>query len=231
MPAGLREAGLDPVALDLPGHGRGPTDAGAFTLDGAISAILRGMPAAPRPVIGYSMGARLALALAVRRPERVSRLVLESGSPGLATEEERAARRASDEALAAELERDGIAPFVRAWEAKPLFEGIARRLPPEERAAVHRRRMDNDPGGLAAALRGLGTGSLPSFWEELGGVDLPVLLLVGAEDAKFVTIAREMSERLPRARIEIVEEAGHTVHLEQPARWLAAVTAFLEEEG
>ncbi len=231
MPAGLRAAGFDPVALDLPGHGRGPTDAGAFTLDGALAAILRGIPPGPQRLVGYSMGARLALALAVRHPERVGRLVLESGSPGLATEEERTARRAADEALAAEIVREGIGSFVRAWEAKPLFEGIARRLSPEERAAVHRRRMANDPRGLAAALRGLGTGSLPSFWDQLERVDLPVLLLVGAEDAKFVAIARAMAERLPRARIEIVEDAGHTVHLEQPDRWLSAVTAFMEDEG
>ncbi len=185
----------------------------------------------PTHVVGYSMGARLALALAVRHPERVRTLVLESGSPGLASEEERSARCASDEALASELEREGIVPFVDAWEARPLFASIARRLSVEARAAVRARRLAHDPRGLAAALRGLGTGSLPSFWEDLPGLDLPVLLLAGAEDAKFVEIASAMASRLPRATLRIVPEAGHTVHLEQPVRWLEAVTGFLKEKA
>jgi len=173
------------------------------------------------------MGARLALALAVRHPERVRRLVLESGSPGLATETERAARRASDEILAARLEREGIVPFVERWEARPLFEGLRRRLSAEERRAVHQRRLSHDPRLLAASLRGLGTGSLPSFWDALPRLDSPVLLLVGVEDEKFVGIAREMEQELPHTKLRVVADAGHTVHLEQPGVWLEAVTSFL----
>jgi len=225
----LRGAGLRPCALDLPGHGAEPDAPDAFTLDGALTRVLRHMPPTPVPVAGYSMGARLALALAARHPARVSRLVLESGSPGLATEEERAARRASDERLAGDLERDGIGPFVDGWERLPLFAGLARRLSDEERAEVRRRRLSHDPHELAAALRGLGTGSLPSFWDDLARLDLPVLLLVGAEDHKFVGIAEAMAARLKRATLHVVPDAGHTVHLEQPGRWLESVLGFLTE--
>ncbi len=175
------------------------------------------------------MGARLSLALAVHHPDRVRRLVLESGSPGLPTEEERAARRASDEELAAGLERDGIGPFVERWEALPLFAGLRRRLSAAELEAVRERRLSHDPRLLAAALRGLGTGSLPSFWEALPELDRPVLLLVGVEDAKFVGIAREMARRVPRATLRIVPDAGHTTHLEQGEAWLEAVTEFLSD--
>jgi 2-succinyl-6-hydroxy-2,4-cyclohexadiene-1-carboxylate synthase len=177
--------------------------------------------------MGYSMGARLALFLAVRHPERVHRLVLESGSPGLATEEERGARRASDGALADELEREGIEAFVAGWETLPLFEGFRKRLSAEERAAVRERRLANDPGLLAATLRGLGTGSLPSLWDDLTSLPHPVLLVAGEEDGRFVEIARAMAGRLGDATLRVVPEAGHTVHLEQPASWLVAVREFL----
>ncbi len=180
-------------------------------------------------VIGYSMGARLALALAALHPERVRRLVLESGSPGLAEEGERAARRTADETLAAGLEREGLEAFVDRWVALPLFAGLGRRLSPEGLEAVRRRRLSQDPRLLAAALRGLGTGSLPSFWDALPNLDLPVLLLVGAEDAKFVRLARMMQRALPRATLRVVPESGHTVHLEQPSRWLESVTTFLAD--
>jgi pimeloyl-ACP methyl ester carboxylesterase len=92
-------------------------------------------------------------------------------------------------------------------------------------AAVHTDRMRSTPAGLAAALRGLGTGSLPSLWDRLGELTAPVVLIVGERDTKFRAIAGEMAERLPRARLEIVAGAGHAVHLEAPAATAALLAA------
>ncbi len=226
---GLSGAGLTPVLVDLPGHGRdaGRHDAASFTLEAALARVAEagGWPA---DLVGYSMGGRIALHFAAAHPERVRRIVLESASPGLADGEERQARREADAVLAAALERDGIEAFVDRWEAQPLFESRAR-LDPERTARERALRLRNDPRSLAAALRGLGTGSLPTLWERLGEIRAPTLLVVGALDRKFVEIAERMARRLPHAQLVVVPGAGHTVHLERPDAWLAAVTRFLRE--
>jgi len=224
---GLAGAGLPPVLMDLPGHGRhvGATDPSLFTLTATLASVQEAGHW-PGDLIGYSMGARLALHFAVAHPERIRRLVLESGSPGLATEAERRDRREADLALSGKLVDEGIEAFVNEWEAQPLFAS-RRRLAPEALARQRSLRLRNDPRSLAAALVGLGTGSLPSLWDALSTVTAPTLLLVGARDTKFVDIAGRMAESMADARVVVVPGAGHTVHLEQPAAWLDAVVRFL----
>ena len=216
--------------MDLPGHGRhaGRRGAWRFTLEAVEASIEGAAGADPPDLVGYSMGGRLALAYTVRNPGRVGRLVLESSSPGLETEAERRARTEEDERLAGRIEAQGVEPFVAYWEALPLFETQAR-LAEAVRARQRAIRLGNSPHSLAAALRGLGTGALPSFWESLHEVRVPVLVVVGAMDRKFVEIGRQMLPAFPDARLVEVPEAGHTVHLERPEAWLEAVTAFLGE--
>ena len=162
---------------------------------------------------GYSMGGRLALALALRRPERVRALVLVSASPGLAGGDERAARRRADEALADRIEAVGVEVFAREWAAQPLFAG----QPPAVAALAHEDRMRRSAAEHAAQLRGLGTGVMPPLWDRLGELALPVTLVVGERDAKFTAIAERMAERLPEATLVVVQGAGHAVALEAPA--------------
>ena len=206
------------AAPDLRGHGtaarRRPVDLEAqlADLDAVVS---HGVLA------GYSMGGRVALAYALRRPGRVRRLVLVGASPGLADPGERAARRAADEALALRIETCGVAAFAQEWAALPLFAG----QPPEVVAAARAQRLGQDASGLAAALRGLGTGALPSLWDRLGQLRIPVTLVVGERDAKFREIAERMAALLPEARLTLVEGAGHAVHLEAPERLAAELTA------
>lgn len=224
---GLSGAGLPPVLVDLPGHGREATrdDAPPPTLDVSLQAIADAGDW-PTDLVGYSMGARVALHFAVTHPGRLRRLVLESGSPGLADASERAARRRTDEALAARIVEEGIERFVAHWEAQPMFE-TQRRLSPEARARHREIRTRNEPRSLAAALTALGTGQLPSLWDDLAGIATPTLLLVGSLDRRFVGIAERMAATIPDACLVVVPDAGHTVHLERPAAWLEAVTDFL----
>ena len=119
---------------------------------------------------GYSMGGRLALALALRIPDRVERLVLISASPGLANDGERAARRSADGALADRIEAIGVEAFARAWATQPLFAGQAA----EVRTAAHADRLRRSAGSHAAQLRGLGTGVMPPLWERLRELPMPV---------------------------------------------------------
>lgn len=228
---GLAGAGFLPAFVDLPGHGReiGCTDPSRISFDSALEFVTEAGDW-PTDLVGYSMGARVALHFAAAHPDRISRLVLESGSPGLPTALERTERMASDEAIAARIVDDGIEAFVAFWEAQPVFEtrgGLSPAVTAQQRAL----RARNDPHSLAASLMALGTGSLPSLWEALPAIATPTLLVVGALDRKFVDIAERMAERMPHARVVVVPHAGHTVHLERPGAWLEAVTGFLSTEA
>jgi 2-succinyl-6-hydroxy-2,4-cyclohexadiene-1-carboxylate synthase len=219
------------VAVDLPGHGLSDSPAdperyGMVHCAADLAAVLDQLGLERASVLGYSMGGRVALHLAMAHPGRVQALVLESASPGLADPVERAARVRDDEALAHSLERDGLEAFVDRWERLPLFAS-QRRLPRAIRAGQRAQRLRNNPAGLANSLRGAGTGAQPALWDRLPKLRTRTLLLAGELDLKFVGLARQMAERLPRARLEIVPDAGHAVHLERPHEFAQRVLAFL----
>jgi 2-succinyl-6-hydroxy-2,4-cyclohexadiene-1-carboxylate synthase len=180
-------------------------------LDFTSTAIALGDAAGSATYVGYSMGGRLCLQLALERPERVERLALISASPGIAEDRERAARRASDEALAHEIERDGVDAFLERWLAQPLFATLPRAL-----AGIDDRRAANTVSTLTHQLRALGQGTQPNNWARLGELRMPVLLIAGELDTKYVDIAHRMGEAIPNARVELVENAGHACHLERP---------------
>jgi len=220
------------IAVDLLGHGASPSpaDPAAYALEREVERLvgrLDRLGIGRADVLGYSMGGRVALLLALAHPERVGRLVLESASPGLGDPLERAARVRSDAVLADLLEREGIAPFVDRWERAPLFASQAR-LPAERRAALRSDRLRRDPLGLANSLRGAGQGTAPPVLDRLGEVSAPTLLIVGALDERYVAFGRLMAERIPDAGLVVVPEAGHAVHLERPAAFERAVADFLD---
>jgi 2-succinyl-6-hydroxy-2,4-cyclohexadiene-1-carboxylate synthase len=199
-----------PLAPDIRGHG-----AASGVRPVSLAAVVDDVSAAaggPVDLVGYSMGGRIALHVALALPARVRRLVLIGASPGLADPAERAQRRAADERLAEEVASMSIEDFARRWAQTAVLAD----QPPAVRAAVGEDRMRNTPHGLAAALRGLGTGALPSLWERLGELKVPVDLVVGERDVKFRAIADEIAAALPDAKLHVVAGAGHAVHLEAP---------------
>ena len=226
---GLASVGCPPVLLDLPGHGRNVAspDESDFSLDSALSAIADSGQW-PAGLVGYSMGGRLALHFAAQRPDAVRRLVLESASPGLETQAERRVRRESDDELARVIEHEGVEAFIDQWERLPLFETQATAAE-SVRSRLRAGRLRNSVEGLAGALRGLGTGALPSLWDALPDIHVPTLVLVGGLDRRFVSTGERMAAALPDARLVVVPGAGHAVHLERPDAWLEAVTGFLLE--
>ena len=222
---------FDTIAVDLLGHGSSaaPDDPARYGMAQTVAdlaAVLDSLRLERTALLGYSMGGRAALALAIEQPARVSALVLEGASPGIADGAERAARVAADAALARRIERDGVAAFVDAWLAQPLFASQAR-LDPRTRAAARAQRLTNCAAGLAASLRGCGSGAQPSYWHRLHTLAVPTLLLAGAHDAKFQALARAMQERIPDATLRIIADAGHATHLEQPRAFQGAVLSFL----
>lgn len=208
-----------PLAPDLRGHGSA-SSARPVTLPAVIGDLAAVTPER-FTLAGYSMGGRIALHVARALPQRVGALVLIGASPGLAGAAEREERRAADGALADEIEAASLETFARRWAQTPVLAG----LPDAVAAEVHADRTRSTPEGLAAALRGLGTGTLPSLWEQLGEIAVPVSLIAGERDAKFRGIAERMATGLPDARVSVAPGAGHAVHLEAPGFVAAAIAA------
>lgn len=173
---------------------------------------------------GYSMGGRAALLAAQASPGRVSHLALISTTAGIEDEEERAARAAADAALAHELEGLDIEALARRWGSQPLFAG----QPPSVAEAAHADRLRNTPVGLAASLRGAGTGRMGSLWAGLDGLTMPALVLVGERDEKFRAIGERLAAALPDAEYVVVPGAGHQLPLEAPAAVASALERLLE---
>jgi 2-succinyl-6-hydroxy-2,4-cyclohexadiene-1-carboxylate synthase len=228
-------AGLLPgrqcIFPDLPGHGGtdAPLPPEAWRIDraaDALAALLERLGVDRCALAGYSMGGRLALGVALRHPRRVAALALIGATAGIASEEERQERAASDLDLSASIEREGIEAFARRWEASPLFATQAA-LPPPLRDAMRQQRRAQDPLRLAAALRAFGTGFQPPAHGELGQLRMPVLLMAGEEDAKFAAIARDMAARIPGSQVRIIAGAGHAVPLERAQECAREIDAFL----
>ncbi len=204
------------VAIDLPGHGDSPS--AQLSLWDIADAIVAEHGRAI--YVGYSFGARVALHIACRHPDSVTGLVLVSGSPGIADAEERRTRAIADDELAAHIESVGVDTFLNEWMSLPLFATLS-----HEDAQLDDRRR-NTSRGLADSLRHAGTGRQDSLWGRLSSVTVPILLVTGRLDDKFCEIASRMSKDLPSAEWQIVDDAGHTVHLERPDQFVSLLTAW-----
>lgn len=206
------------VRIDAPGHGR----------SAAVPADLRGgadllADAGGRATwLGYSMGGRYLLHLALARPEVVRALVLLGATGGIDDDVARAERVAADERLARQLEDEGLARFLDRWLALPLFGGLS----PE---AQHRAaRLDNDPLALATSLRLAGTGRQEPLWDRLHGLDMPVLVLAGERDERFRAAGERLAASIGgNARLALVPGAGHAAHLERPQAFLDVLRPWL----
>ncbi len=219
------------LTMDLAGHGRSgaPNDPSFYTLEAQTNHVLRALDTLGLQhvsVLGYSLGGRVALRFALEHPARVTALILESTSPGIADPEERAERQAADSALASSIEQEGIAAFVDRWERLPMWDSQAA-LSPETRGQLHVQRMRNDPLGLANSLRGAGAGADPPQLDRLARLRVPTLLIAGALDDKFVALSQLMERTITGARLTIVADAGHAVHLERPETFAQLVENFL----
>jgi 2-succinyl-6-hydroxy-2,4-cyclohexadiene-1-carboxylate synthase len=209
------------VAPDLPGHGtRG--DVRPVSFDTCVEAALAGAPD-EFVLAGYSMGGRIALHVALAVPERIRALVLISTTAGIDAPADRAARVAADERLARATEDGSIEDFAARWSRLPLFAGTAA----VASAAWHEDMRRNDPAGLAASLRGVGTGQMLPLWDRLAELTMPCEVLVGQRDEKFTVLGSRLVAGLPAATLTVVQGAGHGLPREAPAEVAGALTSVI----
>ena len=229
MPAGYRW-----IVPDLRGHGETQIWKGALcSMDACTDDLVKlwdELQVERSHLVGYSMGGRLALHIAARRPDRVLSVFTIGAHAGL-EEDAREGRRQGDEALAERIEREGIEAFVNYWGSQPMFAGIERRGPTYA-AEVRAERLRNHVAGLACSLRGMGAGAMQPLWDDLRHVEFPCTFVAGQLDHGYVASARKLAATVPNSRVEIVPRAGHSVHQERPdavaralAFHLAAATA------
>jgi 2-succinyl-6-hydroxy-2,4-cyclohexadiene-1-carboxylate synthase len=219
------------IAIDLIGHGvsSAPADHSRYEFDQALhdlAEVTAQLGIARASWLGYSLGGRLALGMALDYPDRVSSLMLVSATAGIHDEHDRQQRTEADEVIGLRIEEAGVEAFVDEWERLPIWE--SQRSLSDEVSRVQRDiRLGNRAVGLANSLRGMGQGAQPSYWERLGEIEVPVLLMAGALDRKYVGIAGQMGVRIVDATLSVVPGAGHAVHLERPREFMDDVRTFL----
>ena len=220
------------IAIDLPGHGASdkPADTSAYRMERVAADIIRlldKLNVFQCHLVGYSMGGRLALYLAIANAARFRSLILEGASPGITSEQARKARQCQDNELADKLEAHGIEWFVDYWQGLPIWDSQLS-LSADLLLKQRLQRLRNDPHGLANSLRGMGAGAQPSLWQHLQQLSVPTLLLAGEHDHKFLAINQQMAGVIPRAQLAVVPGAGHNTHLEQPDTFRRQVHSFLQ---
>lgn len=218
------------IRIDLPGHGH--TEANdEFTMELVcrdLNEILDELSLSAVHLLGYSMGGRTSLSFTMTYPSRVKSLILESSSPGLDSTHEQLARQVKDEGLAKELEEHGLEHFINKWEDLPMFDS-QKQLPEQVQQSIRKERMNQTALGLAASLRGMGTGVQPSWWDKLSVFPRQVLLITGEKDDKFYNISREMNKQFRNSTHKHISDCGHAIHVEQPRIFGTIVRDFLLE--
>ena len=208
----------------LAGHGWKPCPP-TTTLSSAGDEVAKGM-SANDDLLGYSLGGRVALHLALDHPGQVRRLILISCNAGIVDPVERETRRRRDERLAQILEEDGISPFVAWWEANPALKP-AKKIPRKVQEALRCLRLNQDPQTLAGVLRTMSHGLMAPLWDRLPTIRIPTLLVAGDHDQNYCKRMGEMAERIPNARLVVVKDSGHAVHREQPDELRRLISEFL----
>ena len=208
------------IRVDAPGHGRSSEIMAGLRGGGRMIADQGGRAT----YLGYSMGGRFLLHLALANPELVDGLVLLGATAGIDDAAERAARAEADQATGRRIREMGVRDFVHWWVANPMFAGI----PPEHQFLTER--MENTVEGLESSVTQAGTGTQDPSWDRLHRLDMPVLVMAGGDDDKYAALAERMVDGIgDNATLALVPGAGHAAHLEQPEAFLGLLREWLAE--
>lgn len=217
------------IAPDLPGHGKTSLPAQRLSLwefAAALGEYIARFSESPVSILGYSMGGRIALHLALKHSSLINKLILLGASPGIADATERSTRKAQDAALAEAIRERGIEWFVDFWEQQPIFKS-QQSLPTELRKRLRDQRLQNSPEGLVYALECWSSGEQENLMPRLSELTLPVLLMAGELDSKYAATNQQMQKSIAEAKRVTIPAAGHAAYLEQPERIAAEIKTFL----
>lgn len=217
------------LAVDLPGHGKtrvqGSTTAYSMeSFAGTFIKFVKGSGLINPSLIGYSMGGRFAMFLVISVKNLWSAAILESSTPGLRSEKQRVERQTKDNKIAKRLEKEKLEDFLKDWYKQPLFKTLDKST---KFNSILKQRLDNNPEELAKSLRMMGVGVQPSLWTACRRINIPILLLAGEFDRKFSNIKRDMKSLNSDFNIQIIQNAGHNVHLEKPDEFYEQIYKFL----
>lgn len=217
------------IALDLLGHGssEGAEMHYRFSTNEQVADLrtfIERMNDRPVILMGYSMGARLALSFAVKYPQLLAGLILESGSFGIEDPTEAQTRQSLDGHRADEIQAN-FNDFLARWNAMPLFQSLHSKALPSEYATIQK---FQDPFWMANSLLGFGTGTMPCLHHELAKLEVPTQLMVGGDDTKFMAINQRMHQQIPNSYLSIIRKSGHRVHIDTPEQWLQTVQPFIQ---
>ena len=205
------------TVVDLPGHGNSAQVRADLRRTADMLSAIGGVGT----YVGYSLGGRACLHLALMYPHLVKRLIVLGANPGIDDAGLRADRREADDELEARMNEMGLEAFLDEWTALPLFGGL------ELTDAQQSDRLRNNVDGLGSSLRLAGTGAQGSLWPRLRELNMDVLALAGADDEKFSAIARQIADAIPAGRFQLIPGAAHAAHLQQPEAVAAAIAAFI----
>lgn len=219
------------VALDLPGFGESDISSQDFHfaekfITEVIKQLISNFSAREKFLCGYSMGGRAALSFAVKHCHLIDKLILESTTAGIESPGERIDRISNDEKLCEMISNDGIEIFLKYWDSLPLFSS-QKKLKQSLLEEIRAERLKLDPEAMIKSLKNFGTGRMTSHWNSLGEINIPALLITGELDEKFNSINKKMLNFLPKAKHEIVQNAGHNCHLEKPDEFVNLLHTFI----
>ena len=220
------------AALDLIGHGKSdsPPKANFYTADSIalqIKTLIEEIGAEKVILIGYSMGGRAALSFALKFPEKISTMILESTSFGIEKEEDREKRRKEDKRLAEFIMANSIETFVDYWLSLPLFNSL-KKLPVEKFQELKNSKLQNSRIGLANILKEFSQGKMSYFFDKPEALNFPTLLISGELDKKYKLQNERAAKILPYSTSVVIPNAGHNVHLEKPEEFINFTHKFLE---
>ena len=233
--AELVDDSFNKIAVDLIGHGKSDTPIevdkySVSSINSQLLDIINHFTKGKVILLGYSMGGRPALSFAINHPDKIKGMILESTSTGIEKPAEREERIKSDEELAEFIETNSIEIFIDHWMNLEIF-GTQKRFSNDLLQKLRMEKLQNSSIGLAQSLRGFGTGRMPYLGDKLSSLDFPVLLITGELDSKFTQINKELVNKFSSAHHQILQNAGHNVHLEERGRFVKVVEEFITKKN
>ncbi len=218
------------IAIDLPGHGQTIVDSETdYIIEKTSEALIQFLDEKKinnSHLLGYSMGGRVAYYLLTHYPNVFHKAIIESSSPGLKTEQEKIERVQKDLFLSKRMRMEPIAQFLDDWYSLDLFSSIDKNS--EAYNKMIERKTKNNIDNLALSLKYNGTGAMPSMWNMLAEITAEVLLITGALDKKYTSIAKEISSEHENISHEIIDATTHNVHFENEEQYYKTVENYLK---